>query len=37
MRPLVLGDGMHPNRQGVELMVRKILPAVTAFLKSVSG
>jgi acyl-CoA thioesterase-1 len=35
--PLVLGDGMHPNRQGVELMVRKILPAVTAFLKTVSG
>ena len=34
---LIVGDGMHPNRMGVELMVRRILPAVTAFLKSISG
>jgi acyl-CoA thioesterase I len=31
---LVLEDGMHPNRKGVELMVLRILPAVKAFLKT---
>ena len=32
---LVLNDGLHPNRAGVELMVRSILPALKAFLESI--
>lgn len=33
-RALVLDDGMHPNKAGVELMVRSILPAMKAFVQS---
>jgi len=31
-RSLLLSDGMHPNRQGVDVIVRNILPAVEALL-----
>ena len=31
---LTLPDGLHPNAQGVEVMVKGILPTVEAFLKS---
>jgi len=31
-RSLLLSDGLHPNPQGVEIMVRNILPAVEALL-----
>ena len=34
-RSLVLDDGLHPNRAGVELMVRSILPALKSFLESI--
>jgi len=33
-RNLLLPDGMHPNPQGVEKIVRNILPAVEALLKA---
>ena len=33
-RNLLLPDGMHPNPQGVETIVRNILPAVEALLKA---
>ena len=29
-------DGLHPNRAGVELMVRSILPALKTFLQSIA-
>jgi acyl-CoA thioesterase-1 len=29
-------DGLHPNAQGVEIIVQKILPAVEALLKQVN-
>jgi acyl-CoA thioesterase-1 len=29
---LNLSDGIHPNREGIELMVEKILPTVEAFI-----
>ena len=31
-RDLLLNDGMHPNRAGVELIVRNILPSVLKFV-----
>jgi acyl-CoA thioesterase-1 len=34
-RSLVMDDGLHPNRAGVELMVRSILPALKGFLESI--
>jgi acyl-CoA thioesterase-1 len=34
---LNLSDGMHPNRQGVELMVQSILPTVKAFVAGLRG
>lgn len=34
-RALNLDDGMHPNRRGIETIVRKITPAVKDFLASV--
>ncbi|MDB5641737.1 MAG: lipolytic protein family [Hyphomicrobiales bacterium] len=36
-RALVLEDGLHPNRAGVEQMVRSILPAVKTFLTGSQG
>jgi acyl-CoA thioesterase-1 len=35
-RALVLEDGLHPNRAGVELMVRSILPALKTFLQTIA-
>lgn len=29
---LNLGDGIHPNREGVATMVRKMLPQILGFL-----
>ena len=34
---LQLEDGMHPNSEGVDVMVRNILPAAESFLKSISA
>ncbi|MDB5648937.1 MAG: hypothetical protein JWL62_457 [Hyphomicrobiales bacterium] len=34
---LNLDDGMHPNRKGVEAVVREILPAVKSFLAGAAG
>ncbi len=34
---LQLEDGMHPNTQGVAVMVQAMLPAAEAFLKSISA
>lgn len=34
-RTLVMDDGLHPKRAGVELMVRSILPALKTFLESI--
>ena len=31
--PLLQADGLHPNAQGVALIVRRMLPSVTASLK----
>jgi acyl-CoA thioesterase-1 len=36
-RALVLEDGLHPNRAGVEQMVRSILPMIRAFLDGIRG
>ncbi len=33
---MLLDDGMHPNRAGVEKIVRGILPQVEALLQSVA-
>ncbi len=33
----VLADGLHPNRQGVETIVEKMLPTVETFLATVSA
>ena len=33
---LKLSDGMHPNREGVEIIVRNILPSVEALLRSIA-
>ena len=30
-------DGMHPTAQGVDVIVKNILPTVTAFLGAISG
>jgi acyl-CoA thioesterase-1 len=35
-RALLLDDGLHPNRAGVELIVRSILPAMKTFLQSIA-
>jgi acyl-CoA thioesterase-1 len=32
-RRLLQADGLHPNAQGVALIVRRMLPSVTASLK----
>jgi acyl-CoA thioesterase-1 len=32
---LQLEDGMHPNSQGVDVMVATILPVAEAFIKSI--
>lgn len=34
---LQLEDGMHPNTEGVDVMVRTMLPAVETFLKSITA
>jgi acyl-CoA thioesterase-1 len=34
---LQLEDGMHPNPQGVDVMVQTILPAAEAFLTSIKA
>lgn len=34
---LQIEDGMHPNPQGVDVMVQSILPTAEAFLKSISA
>ena len=34
---LELADGMHPNVQGVQTIVAKILPSVESFLRTVGG
>jgi len=34
---LQLDDGMHPNTQGVDVMVQTMLPATESFLKSISA
>ncbi|TCT41758.1 arylesterase [Martelella mediterranea] len=34
---LQLSDGMHPNADGVEVMVENTLPAVEAFIKTIRG
>ena len=34
---LQIEDGMHPNPQGVDVMVQSILPAAEAFLKSIKA
>ena len=34
---LQLEDGMHPNAEGVDVMVRAMLPAAETFLKSLSA
>ncbi|NEJ70111.1 arylesterase [Rhizobium phaseoli] len=34
---LKLEDGMHPNTRGVEIMVRKMEPAVTNFVEAISS
>lgn len=34
---LQLEDGMHPNSQGVDVMVQTILPAAETFIKSISA
>ncbi|WP_176084864.1 arylesterase [Martelella sp. HB161492] len=34
---LQLSDGMHPNADGVKIMVEKSLPAVEAFLATIGG
>ncbi len=34
---LQLEDGMHPNTEGVDVMVQSILPTAEAFLKSISA
>ncbi len=31
---LKLGDGMHPNAQGVSVMVEKFIPSATAFIET---
>ncbi|MBX9741835.1 MAG: arylesterase [Beijerinckiaceae bacterium] len=36
-RTLNLEDGMHPNRRGVEMIVRSIFPTVREFLNGVAG
>ena len=36
-RALVLEDGLHPNRAGVEQMVRSILPMIRTFLDGIRG
>jgi lysophospholipase L1-like esterase len=33
----VLEDGLHPNRAGVEQMVRSILPMIRTFLDGIRG
>lgn len=34
---LQLADGMHPNAEGVDVMVEKSLPAVEGFIQSIGG
>ena len=34
---LQLEDGMHPNSEGVDVMVKTMLPAAESFLKSISA
>jgi len=34
---LQLADGMHPNADGVEVMVKNTLPAVEGFIATISG
>ena len=34
---LQLEDGMHPNREGVDVMVKTMLPAAETFLKSITA
>jgi acyl-CoA thioesterase-1 len=31
------GDGMHPTAEGVDIVVKNILPSVEAFVGSVAG
>ena len=33
---LKLEDGMHPNSKGVDVMVQKMEPAVTNFIRTIS-
>ena len=34
---LIQPDGLHPNAQGVQIIVKSILPAVRALLRDVGG
>jgi acyl-CoA thioesterase-1 len=37
MADLQLEDGMHPNTQGIDVMVKTMLPAAETFLKSITA